>query len=82
MEALENNARTSITYQEQLQTLMDKTVLPLKHKSNLKNYRFAQWLPGKRMSVGSDNLSSPTTESERTGVYLKKKRIKLAHLGV
>jgi hypothetical protein len=26
------------------------------------------------MSVGSDNLSSPTTESERTGVYLKKER--------
>lgn len=27
-------------------------------------------LPGRIMSVDSDNLSSPTTESERTGVYL------------
>lgn len=26
--------------------------------------------PGRIISVGSDNLSSPTTESERTGVYL------------
>lgn len=77
MEALEDNARTPITYQEQLKILKVNSVLSFK-KSNLKNHIFAQWLPGKTMSVGSDNLSSPTTESERTGVYLKGRK-KLAH---
>lgn len=28
-------------------------------------------VPGRMTSVGSDNFSSPTTESERTGVYLQ-----------
>lgn len=46
----------------------------LKNNQRFLNFDF---LPGKIMLVGSDNLSSPTTESERTGVYLQDKIVKL-----
>lgn len=35
-------------------------------------HSFPKYTPGRTRPVGSDNLSSPTTESERTGVYLRK----------
>lgn len=37
---------------------------------NVRKQLLSHGLPGRTMSVGSDNLSSPTTKSERTGVYL------------
>ena len=40
----------------------------------------SNWLPRRTMSVGSDNLSSPTMKSDRTGVSLLHKNEKVHYI--
>jgi len=78
METLKDNARTILIFQE-LQNLERQKCFTSKVNAVQKNkglLKQGKWLPGNTILVGADKISSPTTESDRIGVYLGKKGLK------